>query len=101
MSIWSSILLPGETWDNGRLFNIPDRDNYDGRPEGTHLFSIDIATATSWNDTIRLVVEEEETQPERATIRYTQMQLTVDEANGLIARLQFAIDRIRSATEGA
>jgi hypothetical protein len=101
MSIWSSIVLPGETWDNGPLVAIPERDNYTGEPNHHDRFTynIHLATSLSWHDKIRFVAEEEAvTEPPGTRIpNYVECLISVTEAESLIAHLQQAISLIHTA----
>ena len=82
MSIYSSV---------GKLPAIPDRDNYTGEPSTRHLTGpwagfIDVATATSHHDCIRLTVQDSDEGT---------LLLDAVEAEALIAALTEAVLLVR------
>jgi hypothetical protein len=76
VSIWSS--LPGEIvgWDSGGV-----------------KYTLDVATATSWNETVRLTVWREE------TLNGAECVLDVENAETLIASLREALNRIERTAQ--
>ena len=89
MSIWCSI-------HPSTLDEIPQRDRYTGDPiDGLVPIGVDVATATSWNNLVRLSIYGG--GYDQATAEAGEVLITADEVHELIRMLTEAVERMKAS----
>lgn len=76
MSIWSSVACIDKALDHTYTFG-----------------EVDVATATAWNDRIRLILDD--SKDPQGEIRCFEYEITVEDAVHLIEALDYAVRKVR------